>query len=178
MRSTRGLRIAAALAACLALTSCATNFTPELIRKEIVRQSGEDPLAAFELDLGRFTTTLLKSALAGEDGELPFAGLTSLQIAVYKVPNSSGPAIDVTRIKVTGWDQVVRANNPERSGMVLIRPKSDVVGDLVVVGAGPEKVVYARLRGKLSKDLPGALGEVLQEGGPDEVQRVLRQLGE
>jgi len=178
LRSTHGLRIAAAVVACLALTSCATHFSPELIRKEITHQTGQDPLSAFELDLGRFTTTLLKSVLAGDDEELPFAGLTSLQIAVYEVPNGSGPAIDVTRIKVTGWDQVLRAHNPQRSGMVLIRPKGESIGDLVVVGAGPRKVVYARLRGKLNPDLPAALGEVLQDGGPDEVQRVLEQLGE
>ena len=102
MRSAHGLRIATVIATCLVLTSCATSFSPELIRKEITRQSGEDPLSAFELDLGRFTTTLIKSALASEDGELPFAGITSLQIAVYEVSNGSGPAIDVTRIKVTG----------------------------------------------------------------------------
>lgn len=172
------LMLATVIAASLLLTSCATNFSPELMRTEIARQSGEDPLSAFELNLGRFTTLLIKSALAGEDGELPFAGLESLQVAVYQVPNVEGPAIDVTQIAVTGWEQVIRAHNPERSGMVLIKPQADSVGDLVVVGAGPEKVIYARLRGSLSNELPAALAEVLQDGGPDEVQRVLTQLGE
>lgn len=178
MRTSNVLKVMAVVATCALLASCATNFSPELMRAEIARQSGEDPLSAFELDLGRFTTLLIKNALAGEDGELPFKGLQSLQVAVYEVPNDSGPAIDVTQIAVTGWDQVLRAHSPQRSGMVLIRPKADAVGDLVVVGAGPKKVIYARLRGTLSNDLPAALGEVLEDGGPDEVQRVLSQLGE
>ena len=133
---------------------------------------------AFELDLGRFTTLLIKTALAGEDGDLPFAGLTSLQVAVYEAPAETGPAIDVTRIAVTGWEQVLRITDERRSGMVLIQPTSDAVGDLVVLGAGPRKVLYARLTGSLDPKLPRALGEVLREGGPDEMQRVLTQLGE
>jgi hypothetical protein len=178
MRSLRTFPSFLILAACLTLTACATNFSPELVRSEIARQRGVDPLSAFELSLGRFTTLMIKSALAGEDGVLPFAGLDSLEIAVYQAPNELGPAIDVTRIAVRGWEQVVRMNNPQRSGLVLIQPKRDSVGDLVVVGAGPNKVIYARLTGTLSRELPGRLGDVLREGGPDEVQRILTQLGE
>ncbi len=178
MRISTRLRTVCLLAATLPLASCATNFTPELIRQEIAQQRGVDPLSAFELELGRFTTLLIKSALAGEDGELPFAGLDSLHIAVYRAPTESGPAIDVTRIVVRGWEQVVRLHDPRRSGLLLIRPRRDAVGDLVVVGAGPDKVVYARLRGTLDRSLPRRLGDVLREGGPDEVQRVLSQLGE
>lgn len=161
----------------LVLAGCATNFSPRLIRSEIVEQRGQDPLAAIELDLGRFTTLVIKSALAGADGELPFAGLESLQFAVYEVPSDSGPALDATRIRVTGWEQVLRAHDPKRSGMVLIRPRGDRVGDLVVLAAGPQKVVYGRLRGLLSPDLPAAMGEVLEQGGPDELQRILSRLG-
>lgn len=162
----------------LLLGACATNFTPELVRQEIVTQRGVDPLSAFELDLGRFTTLLIKSALAGEDGELPFAGLDSLQLAVYEAPSDSGPALDVTRFVFTGWDQVLRVHDQDSSGMVLVQPRSDSIGDLVVVGAGPRKVVYARLTGRLSRDLPAALGDVLRDGGPDEVQKLLSQLGD
>ena len=165
------------LLAVLTLPACATDFSPDLMRSEIARQRGIDPLSAFELDLGRFTTLLIKSALAGEDGELPFAGLESLQVAVYNVPTESGPAIDVTRIAFTGWDQVVRVHNEKRSGLLLIRPRGDSIGDLVVVGAGPKKVIYGRLQGRLSPDLPRALGDVLRDGGSEEVQRVLTQLG-
>ncbi len=177
MKISRPLKAAPVLAATLLLSACATNFTPELVRKEITRQRGVDPLSAFELDLGRFTTLLIKSAMAGEDGELPFAGLESLQVAVYNAPSETGPAIDVTRIAVTGWDQVVRLHNQKRSGLVLIKPRRNAVGDLVVVGAGPNKVIYGRLKGTLDRNLPGRLGDVLRDGGPDEVQRVLTELG-
>ena len=173
---TRVLVAVAALAS--SSLACATNFSPEMMRSQIREQRGQDPSTAFELDLGRFTTSLIKSALAPEDGELPFAGLTSLQLAVYTVPAPSGPALDVTAIPVRGWEQVLRAHDQRRSGMVLIKPKQQAVGDLVLVGAGPEKVIYARLKGRLDPELPSDLGTVLQEGGPDEVQRILSQLDE
>jgi len=162
----------------LLLVGCATNFSPRLVRSEIREQTGQDPLAALELDLGRFTTFVIKSALAGADGELPFAGLESLQFAVYETPSGSGSALDVTQIRVIGWEQVLRAYDPQRSGMVLIRPSGDRVGDLVVLGAGPKKVVYGRLRGALSPDLPAAMRDVLERGGPDELQRILSRLGD
>jgi hypothetical protein len=172
-----GALAAVGIVASLSL-GCATNFSPEMMRTQIRAQRGEDPRTAFELDLGRFTTSLIKSALAPDDGELPFAGLTSLQLAVYTVPAPSGPALDVTAIPVRGWDEVLRAHDERRSGMVLIKPKQQTIGDLVIVGAGPEKVIYARLKGRLDPELPSDLGAVLQEGGPDEVQRVLSELGE
>ena len=162
----------------MALTSCATPFSPELVRQEIVTQRGVDPLSAFELNLGRFTTHLIKTVLAGKDGELPFAGLGSLQLAVYEAPSDSGPAIDVTRIAVVGWEQVLRVSDERYSGMVLVQPRGERIADLVVVGAGTRKVVYARLGGDLDPSLPGTLGEIMRSGGPEEIQRVLSQLGE
>lgn len=176
MRSRIALRSLCLLAALLP-AGCATNFSPELMRSEIRSQRGEDPLAALELNFGRFTTLMIKTALAGDDGELPFAGLERLQLAVYELPSASGPALDVTRIPVTGWEPVVRAHDEARSGMVLIRQRGDRVGDLVVVGAGPKKIVYGRLRGALSRELPARMGNVLRDGGPDEVQRILSNLG-
>jgi len=171
------LPVAAATLMALMTAGCATNFNAELMRSEIHAQRGENPLAAFELNLGKFTTMLIKSALTGEDGDLPFAGIDSLHVAVYELPSAAGPAIDVTRIPVRGWEEVLRVLDENRSGMVLIQPKGQVVGDLVVVGAGPRKVIYARLKGRLNPDLPSRLGGVLREGGPEEVQRVLSELG-
>ncbi|NJN63727.1 MAG: hypothetical protein HC882_01825 [Acidobacteria bacterium] len=84
---------------------------------------------------------------------MPFAGLAGLQLAVYDVPGETGPAIDVTKIAVRGWEPVMRAHDPSRSGMVLIRGSQSSrdgrarVSDLVVVGAGATQVVYARLWG-------------------------------
>lgn len=176
MKKTSPLVLLIALA--LLLGGCATNFSPEMVRQEIRTQSGTDPLSAFELNLGRFTTLLIKTALAGEDGEVPFAGLGSLEVAVYDASNDSGPVIDVTRIEVTGWDPVVRFLNPDSSGMVLIQPSGDRIGDLVLIGAGTRKVVYARLEGDLDPSLADSLGDVMKSGGPDEIQRLLSQLGE
>ncbi len=162
--------------ACLIL-GCATRFSPGKIRTEITRQSGQDPLSVFELNLGRFTTMLVKNVLAGEDGELPFEGLEQLQLAVFEAPSDTGPVIDVTLIPVRGWEPVVRMRDEVRSAMVLIRPSGDTVGDIVVVGSGKKKVVYGRLRGDFSSELPSALAEVLREGGPDQVQKVLAEIG-
>jgi len=112
-------------------SGCAARFSPDKIRNEIERQRGQDPLSVFELNLGRFSTLLLKKALATENGELPLSGLDQIQLAVFEV-----------------------------------------------VGAGRSRVVYGRLQGTLSPDLPAAVGDALKEGGPEEVKRIFMELGE
>ena len=158
--------------------ACATRFSSDKIRREITTQRGQDPLSVFEFDLGKFTTLLLKKVMTTEDGKIPFSGVRELQVAVFEAPSDDGPVIDVTRIRVRGWEQVLRMHDPNRSAMVLIRPSGEMVGDLVIVGAGPRKVVYGRLRGSLDPNLPKALGDVAREGGPDEVRRMLIGLAE
>jgi hypothetical protein len=161
----------------LLLTGCATRFSPGKIRDELARQSGSDPLTSFELNVGRLTTFLLKSALdVGPDDDLPLSGLDQLQLAVYESADGPGPAMNVTSIPVRGWEPVVRFHNRERSGMVLIRGSRDHVGDLVVIGAGDKMVVYARLRGTLNVKLPEAMGEALRQGGPEAVRDTLVEL--
>lgn len=148
-----------------------------MVRDELERQSGADPLTAFELNLGRFTTFLIKSALdVKADGKTPFAGLDQLQIAVFEASSEAGPALDVTRIKVRGWEQAVRFLDQQRSGMVLLKPSGEEIGDLVVVGAGKKIVLYARLRGRLSAELPKALADTLQNDGPEAVRDTLTEL--
>ena len=173
--------------ALLFLAGCATAFSPEMIRGEIVRQSGENPRRAFEVNLGRFTTLLLRQALATPEGEVPFAGLTGLELAVFEIETPrDGPVIDVTRIPVRGWEPVVRVLDRGRSGMVLVRGarRGDepagrrYVADLVVVGSGPGQVVYARLRGNLDPRVPGALGDVLREDGTAGIRRALSSFGQ
>ncbi len=186
MSNTRILSFVA-LAALLVTAGCATSFSPEMVRNEIVRQQGKNPREAFELNLGRFTTLLIKQALAGEDGEIPFKGLSGLELAVFDAPVESGPALDVTQIPVRGWEALIRLHNESRSGMVLVRGGSSLLGtsdtkariaDLVVVGSGSHQVVYARLWGSLDPDLPTALGDVLREDGAEGVRSVLSRLGE
>ena len=166
------------LALLTSTTGCATRFSAAKIRKEIVAQSGEDPRGVFEVNIGQFTTLLLKRALGDAAGETPLAGLEGLEIAVFEASGQSGPAIDVTRIKVRGWETILRTHGENRSGMLLLRPKGEDVGDLVVVGAGRKKVVYGRLRGRLDPDLPAAIGEVLEQGDPDDVRRMLTGFAE
>jgi hypothetical protein len=174
-RFPRGLSVWLAI---LLLFGCATRFSPEKIRDELARQSGRDPLTSFELNLGRFTTLLIKRALDVEtDDVLPLSGLEQLQVAVYESPSEAGPAMDVTRIPVRGWEQVVRFHDQKRSGLVLIRGSGDGIGDLVVVGAGRKTVLYARLRGTLSVKLPEALGKALRDSGPEAVRDTLIELG-
>jgi len=162
----------------LLTAGCATRFSPDTIRDEIERQRGQDPLSVFELNLGRFSTLLLKKALATNDGKLPLSGLDQIQLAVFEVPDEDRPAMDVTQIGVRGWETVLRMHDPDRSAMVLIQGDDESIGDLVVVGAGRSRVVYGRLQGTLSADLPAAVGDALREGGPEEVKRIFMQLGE
>jgi hypothetical protein len=172
------LRFAVVVFLACSMLGCATRFSPEIIREEIVQQRGQAPLSVFELNLGRFTTLLIRSTLTQHVNrdDLPFAGLQQLHLAVYEAPSELGPAIDVTMIPIRGWEPLVRLHNESRSGVLLIRPDSEVISDLVIVGASKRKVVYARLRGKLSRDLPAALGDILRYEGPEGVRSILTTL--
>lgn len=174
------LRIAAIIALALLAQGCATRFSPELIRDEIAQQRGTAPLSVFELNLGRFTTLLVRSALTEDstDDAIPFAGLQQLQLAVYETSSAIDPAIDITQIPVRGWEPVVRLHNEQHSGVLLIRSEQDAIADLVIVAASREGVVYARLIGRLSRELPTALGEILNQQGPEGIRRLMGELTE
>lgn len=156
-------------------TGCATFYSSETVRQAIVQQTGQNPRAAFELNLGRFSTMLAKAALADPDGPVPFAGLERLEFSVYEMPEGSGP-IDVTTFGVRGWEPVLRTYDDKRSSMVLIRGSRGAVGDLVLVGGGPKRAIYARLQGTLSRELPQRLGNTLRDEGVDRVRRLLESL--
>jgi hypothetical protein len=171
------------------LAGCAAQFSPGAIRQEIVRQRGGDPLSVFEVNLGQFTTLLLRRSLTGSVGAFPLSGLRKLQVAVFEMPVAQTPVIDVTRIATRGWDPVIKVHDRERSGMVLLRstgvPSRNAAsaatatrGDLVVIGAGQRSVVYARLEGWLHPKLPSALGDVLRRGGPDQIRELFMELSE
>ncbi|GAB4373459.1 MAG: hypothetical protein Kow0062_10550 [Acidobacteriota bacterium] len=190
MSRLRSLSVTLVAPACLAavalLAGCATAFSPELIRGEIVRQTGHDPRRAFEVNLGRFTTLLLRQALVTDEGDVPFEGLAGLELAVFEIdPDRGGPALDVTRIPVRGWEPLVRLVDERRSGTVLIRAgrrwraaasAPSPLRELVVVGSGRRQVVYARLWGSLDPRVPEALGDVLREQGPEGIRRALSGL--
>lgn len=176
-------RLAVALLCCLAL-GCTARFSPKKVRSEIVRQRGVEPKVAFEFQLGRLTTYLLRGVLNIDVGDSPFQGLRELQLSVYETPEQDGPAIDVTRFGVRGWEPLIRSRDSRRSILILARAKgsgswagSDApLGDLVVIGAGKRKVVYGRLQGTLSPELASDFRRMFEDGGPDELQDALSGL--
>lgn len=180
----RGHLVVAAVLTVLGASGCATHFSARAVRAEIVRQTGEDPQQAFELNLGRVTMALARQLLAGsssDDGSLPLAGLASFELAVYSLPPAvlaGSRRLDLTAMPVRGWEPTVRVKNGARSGVVLVRAAGDRIGDLVLLAANDESALYTRLRGTLSPDLPAALGEAVKSGGPEAVQHELQSLTE
>jgi len=174
-------RVAAAIATVVTLVAsgCATSFSPDVIRSEIARQTGADPQRAFELNLGPLTMAMTKSLLAGgtTDGALPLEGLDALELAVYEVP-ATGVTLDFMRMPVVGWEPVVRNKTPTGSALVLVRFQGDTISDLVLIGAGEKQAIYARLRGRLSRGLPAALGEAVEQHGTDGVKSQLMSLAD
>lgn len=172
----RRLAALAALVSGLLSTGCATTFSPEAIRSEIARQTGSDPQRAFEVVLGRVTLALARQAVGpSADGSLPLEGLALFELAVYDVP-PAGRDLDFTRMEVRGWEPTVRARTPSGSTLVLVRSAGGALGDVVLVAADADRALYARLAGRLSKDLPAALGRAVSERGTDGVRRELMSL--
>jgi len=153
----------------LGLAGCATSFSPERVRSEIAAQTGEDPQRVFEIQLGRVTMGVIRTALAGGGTPLPLLGLTEFDLAFYDVPapGAKGAALDFTRMAIRGWQPVVRTRAPGSSALVLVREGHATIDDLVLLGATDSNVIYARLRGTLSPELPRALGDALQSRGPE-----------
>jgi hypothetical protein len=153
----------------LGLAGCATSFSPERVRSEIAAQTGEDPQYVFEIQLGRVTMHMIRTTLAGAGSPLPLAGLAEFDLAFYDVPapSAQGTPLDFTRMAIRGWEAVVRARQPGRSALVLVREGRAALDDLVLLGAAESSAIYVRLRGTLSPDLPRALGDAFQSRGPE-----------
>ena len=163
-RAARGLAVLLALG----LAGCATAFSPERVRSEIAAQTGEDPQYVFEMQLGRMTMRMIRTALAGGGDALPLTGLTGFDLAFYDVPaGPRGAQLDFTRMAIRGWEPVVRTRSPGRSALILVRPGGAAIDELVLLGAADSGAIYARLRGTLSPELPRALGDAFQSRGPD-----------
>lgn len=166
------MRPATALLAMLlgvGLMGCATSFSPERVRGEIAAQTGQEPQYVFEMQLGRVTMHMIRTALGPGGGFLPLAGLTGFDLAFYDVPSPSAQVtpLDFTKMAFRGWDPVVRTRGPGRSALILVREGQSTIDDLVLLGAGESTAIYARLRGTLSPDLPRALGDAFQDRGPE-----------
>ncbi len=182
MRSIRFRPLVALLAPLVlvpGMTGCATAFSPAVIRGEIARQTGQDPRSVFELSLGRPTMALAKAVLAGSapEGPLPLSGIDAFEIATYDVPRG-GAELDFTRMPVRGWEPAVAFREGPRSALVVVHATPEAVEDLVIVAAGENRVVYARIRGRLSPALPDALGRTVRAEGPEAIQKELMSLSE
>lgn len=173
-----------ALIATLALTGCATSFSPDRVRREISVQTGADPQSISEFTLGPAMLALARTLFVSEPAETtraeqPLAGLRKLEFAVYDLPPERAQALDFTRMKVTGWEPTVRRRDAASSTVVLVRgAEGDTVGDIVLMTAGAHQAVYARWSGRLSRSLPEAVGEAVARGGPDGIRRELMSLTE
>lgn len=169
MRSMRSATHLLVVVLGLGLAGCATSFSPERVRSEIAAQTGEDPQYVFEIQLGRVTMRMIRTALAGGGTSLPLAGLTEFDLAFYDVPSpgAQGAPLDFTKMAIRGWEPVVRTRQPGRSALVLVREGSATVNDLVLLGAAESGAIYARLRGTLSPELPRALGDAFETRGPE-----------
>ena len=177
----RRLARSLALSGLLAATACATSFSPATIRNEIVRQTGQDPQRVFEFTLGPTTMSLARAVLGGSTADattLPLAGLDALELAVYEAPSGApGAGVDFTRMPISGWEPVVKSRDGARSALVLVRgERDDTIGDLVLVAAGEQQVLYARLKGRLNRKLPEALAEAVRTGGTEGVKNELMSL--
>ena len=93
-RTSRATRVLGAVLS-LVLAGCATSFTPERVRSEIAAQTGTDPKYVFEIQLGRMTMRLIRTALPGGNS-LPLAGLTEFDLAFYDVPSPSAQGVPST----------------------------------------------------------------------------------
>ncbi|MCU0232078.1 MAG: hypothetical protein MUC67_12025 [Acidobacteria bacterium] len=168
--------------ALLAGSGCATAFSPATIRDEIVRQTGQDPRRAFEFTLGPTTMSLARAVVGNagsQPGGLPLAGLDALELAAFEAPPATlaGGGLDFTRMPIRGWEPVVKTRDGARSALVLVRgARDDSVGELVLVAAGEEQVLYARLQGRLDRRLPEALADAVKSSGTEGVKDALMSL--
>jgi len=131
-------------------------------------------VAVASLSLGRPTMALAKTALrvSTSEGSLPLAGVAAFEMASYEVPGSAGK-IDFTRMPIRAWEPVVKFREGSTSTLVLVRPEGEAVADLVLVAGDADRMLCSLIQGRLSRDLPEALGRAVRSGGPDTVRREL-----
>ncbi len=166
--------LASFLAALLLVLSagCYAPFSPEKVRREIIRQTGREPQTSFEFKLGGATMRLAKTVISKATGEpVNFGGLTRIELAVFDVPQ--GKPLDLTRLSSWGWDTLIKTRDGNRSFTVFVRTNGETLGDLVLVAEGEQQVLYARLKGKLDRNLPSVLERALRATGLKGLQEQL-----
>jgi len=166
------LRSPVALALLLAASAlaCAARLDAATIRAELVRQTGRPPLKEFEWNLGLTARLAMRALGTRPEQVLRIEGLSGLEVALYDA-DPSGPAqdgpLDLSALDRRGWETVVRYRDPHSSALVVVRPSGERIRELVLVGAGRNQVVFARLEGRLDPGLPAELERAVRSEGPE-----------
>ncbi len=160
----------------LGLTGCASvAIGPQAVRQQVIEQTGQPPVSEVEVDVGRIAMAIVRATVPGSVQPLPLAGLRRLEIASYGLGGPGAAPLDLSALPTVRWDPVVRQRDAAHSVLVLARPlrRERPIRDLVLVASGRGQVVYARLAGDLSRELPAALAEAAAGGDPEAVRRAL-----
>lgn len=172
--------VVATLLGAVVVSACATQFNAQSVRAEIVRQTGEDPQKVIVFNLGPVTMALARQVMGGSsksDENLPLSGLAGFELAVFGVPPaalSGARPLDFSATPVRGWEPTLRIRDGLRSGMVLVRTAKEHIGDLVMLAGSDKEIVFARLRGTLSRELPVKIGEAVKSGNAELVRHELQ----
>jgi len=156
-----GLGRAVLVAAMVGTAGCATQFSPQWGRREIQRQTGAAPGDSFEFKLEGATMSLAQAVVSRAAGES--IGLSRIHLAIYDLP--AGGHVDFDRMRIKGWDKVVRAREGGFGLLVLVRTKGSTLADLVVFAQGENQLLYGRQKGRLDSSLPSAIQRTLRTAG-------------
>jgi hypothetical protein len=150
--------------AMLGTAGCATQFSPQWARQEIERQAGVEPQDSFEFKLEGVMMKFAQTAAAQAAGEpVDLRWLSRLHLAVYDLP--AGRRVDFADMRFTGWNKFIQAQEGGFGLLVLVRPKGDTLGDLVVFAQGADQLLYGRQKGRLDPALPSTIQNVLRTTG-------------
>ncbi|MEN6427816.1 MAG: hypothetical protein ABFE13_20875 [Phycisphaerales bacterium] len=148
----------------LATAGCSTQFSPQWGRHEIERQTGATPENSFDFKLEGTTMKLAKVAASRAAGEpVNLKGLSRIHLAIYELPTGGQLVFD--RMRIRGWDRVIRTQEGKFGLLVLVRTNGATLGDLVVFAQGEGQLLYGRQKGNLAPDLPSTLQRVLRATG-------------
>lgn len=150
--------------AMLGTAGCATEFSPQWGRQEIKRQTGVEPQDSFEFKLEGAMMKFAKTAASRAAGEpVNLRWLSRLHLAIYDLP--AGRRVDFADMRFTGWDRLLQTQEGGFGLLVLVRPKGDTLGDLVVFAQGEDQLLYGRQKGRLDPDLPSTIERALRATG-------------
>lgn len=163
-RASTVLIAAGALAAGLAASGCPAQAAPRGVKSALERTLGVELQREVGLDLGPFSTSLVKSITA-DDVEL--RDLDRIHVAVYKVIGSHGaPARRVTAadLGVRGWTKILESRDGGEQVLLLAKPAGDEIREMMLLSVDEDEVVVAHLHGRLDRLIHDALAAGDHEG--------------